>query len=141
VSDHRGKAPQGADDTPSANRAVVAGRIREARKLAGLSQGQVAKLLGLHRPSVSEIEAGNRRVAVEEIKTLADLFDVSVAWLVGEAAATLEADDPKVQLAARELKKLKPAELDNLLSLLAKLRDPDRKTVADRESRARGRKK
>jgi hypothetical protein len=90
---------------------------------------------------VSEIEAGNRRVAAEEIKTLADLFDVSVAWLVGEAAATLEVDDPKVQLAARELKKLKPAELDNLLSLLAKLRDPDRKTGADRESRPKGRKK
>ena len=40
----------------------MAERIREARTLAGLSQGQVAKMMGMHRPSISEIEAGNRRV-------------------------------------------------------------------------------
>ena len=43
-----------------AKRAVIAQRIREARKSAGLSQGQVAKLMGLqHRPIVSEMEAGS----------------------------------------------------------------------------------
>lgn len=37
-------------------RSALAGRLREARKLAGLSQGHVAGILGLHRPSISEIE-------------------------------------------------------------------------------------
>jgi transcriptional regulator with XRE-family HTH domain len=106
-------------------RAVIAGRIREARKMAGLSQGQVAKLMGLHRPTISEIEAGNRRVSGEEISKLAELFDVSVAWLVGDAAETVESDDPKVQLAARELRKLKPKDLDRLLRLLASMRDDE----------------
>lgn len=104
-------------------RAQLAERLKEARKLAGLSQGQVAKLLGLHRPSVSEIEAGNRRVSAEELSQLAELYDVSVAWLMGEAPDTVDAADPRLQLAARELTKLKPDDLERLLKLLAAMRD------------------
>jgi transcriptional regulator with XRE-family HTH domain len=104
-------------------RAQLAVRLREARKLAGLSQGQVAKLLGLHRPSVSEMEAGNRRVSSEELAQLAELYDVSVGWLLGEVADTLDISDPKLQLAARELSKLKPEDLERLLKLLAAMRD------------------
>ena len=43
----------------------IAHRLRMAREMAGLSQGQVAKELGWHRPTVSEIEAGRRRVSAE----------------------------------------------------------------------------
>jgi DNA-binding XRE family transcriptional regulator len=56
------------NDTEAAKRALIARRLKEARKLAGLSQGQVAKMLGLHRPSVSEMEAGNRRVSADELR-------------------------------------------------------------------------
>lgn len=106
----------------SGRRRSVAERIREARKLAGLSQRQVADILGLHRPSVSEMEAGNRRVTAVELAKLAEIFDVSVAWLLGDAPDELEGDDPRLQLAARELSKLKPEDLDRLLRLLAKMR-------------------
>jgi transcriptional regulator with XRE-family HTH domain len=104
-------------------RNLLAERLREARKLAGLSQGQVAKMLGLHRPSISEIEAGNRRVSADELARFAELYDVSVTWLLGEAPDTLDASDPKLQLAARELSKLKPEDLERLLNLLAAMRD------------------
>lgn len=106
-------------------RALIAERIREARKAAGLSQGQVAKMLGLHRPSVSEMEAGNRKVSAEELARLAEIFDVEVSWLVGEAPETLAADDPKLQLAARELLKMKPEDLDRLLRVIAAARRDD----------------
>jgi transcriptional regulator with XRE-family HTH domain len=109
-------------DTETAKRSQIAERLKEARKLAGLSQGQVAKMLGLHRPSVSEMEAGNRRVAADELARLAGIYDVSVAWLLGEAPETLEAQDPRLELAARELTKLKPDDLDRLLKLLAAMR-------------------
>ncbi|RYD65425.1 MAG: XRE family transcriptional regulator, partial [Verrucomicrobiaceae bacterium] len=39
---------------PEAPRNALAGRLREARKLAGLSQGKVAEMLNLHRPTVTE---------------------------------------------------------------------------------------
>lgn len=104
--------------TKSKDSKKIAARIREARKLAGLSQAQVAKFLGIHRPSVSEIEAGNRRVSVEELARLAELFDVSIGWMIGDAPEIAESDDPRVQLAARELNRLKPDDLDRLLKLL-----------------------
>lgn len=113
------------NDTEAARRPLLVERLKEARKLAGLSQGHVAKILGLHRPSVSEMEAGNRRVSATELARLAEIYDVSVAWLLGEAPYTLDAQDPRLELAARELTKLKPDDLDRLLKLLAAMRsDP-----------------
>jgi transcriptional regulator with XRE-family HTH domain len=106
----------------SEKRAIIASRIREARRLAGLSQGQVAKMLGLHRPSVSEMEAGNRSISAEEISKLAEIYDVGASWLLGEGVEKVDIHDDKLQLAARELKKLKPADLDRLLHLLASMR-------------------
>ena len=112
-------------ETEAAKRSLIAERLKEARKLAGLSQGHVAKMRGLHRPSVSEIEAGNRRVSADELARLAGIYDVNVAWLLGEAPDTLDAQDPRLELAARELTKLKPDDLDRLLKLLAAMRsDP-----------------
>lgn len=98
-----------------AKRTEIAERIRAAREQAGLSQGQVAKILSLQRPTISEIEAGRRRVSAEELAELAETFDVSVEWLVLGTAAVA---DPKVELAARELGKLKSEDLDMVLKLL-----------------------
>ena len=106
----------------SVHRAQIALRLKEARKLAGLSQGHVAKILGMHRPSVSEMEAGNRRVSADELTRLAEIYDVSVLWLLGEAPEILDAHDPRLELAARELSKLKPDDLERLLRLLAAMR-------------------
>lgn len=107
----------------SAKRSQIAERLKEARKLAGLSQGHVAKMLGLHRPSVSEMEAGKRRVSAEELARLAEIYDVSLVWLLGDAPGTIDAQDPRLELAARELSKLKPEDLERLLKLLAAMRN------------------
>ena len=102
---------------------ALGGRLREARKLAGLSQGQVASILNLHRPSVSEIESGNRRVSAQEISKFAEIYDVSTAWLLGNTADALSVNDPRLELAARELAKLRPDDLSKLLKLLAAMRN------------------
>ena len=105
---------------PDPRRALVADRLRAARKMAGLSQGQVAKELGLHRPSVTESEAGRRRVSAEELGRLAELYKVDVAWLAGEDRGDKHRD--RVELAARELAKLDKDDLDRVLELLSALR-------------------
>lgn len=97
-------------------------RLRIAREQAGLSQGQVARLLGLHRPSISEIEAGRRKVSAEELLELARIYDVNIAWLAGEESPAEAGFDARIQLAARELAKLSKKDLNSLLSLLATLR-------------------
>ena len=103
----------------------VAERLRLAREQAGLSQGQVARLLGKHRPTISEIEAGRRRVSAEEIGMFADIYEVSATWLLGRESDSAELDD-RVQLAARELAKLRPDDLDRVLTLLGTMREPRR---------------
>lgn len=100
----------------------IAERLRLAREQAGLSQGQVAKLVGKHRPTISEIEAGRRRVSAEEVGEFADIYEVSVSWLLGREADSTELQD-RVQLAARELAKLRPDDLDRVLSLLGSMRE------------------
>lgn len=109
-------------DQENSKRTLVAERLREARKMAGLSQGQVAKILSLHRPTISEIEAGNRKVSVEELTRFSEIYEVSISWLLGDSPEQLEKNDPKLQLAARELSKLKPDDLDRLLRILASMR-------------------
>ena len=106
-------------------RVAIAGRLRAARIQAGLSQGQVAKLLDFQRPTVTEIEAGRRKVSAEELARLADIYDVSVSWLATEET---EVADPAVELAARELAKLKKHDLDNVLRLLRTLRKAEGST-------------
>src|SRR5437867_2737333 len=104
---------------------IIAARVREARRLAGLSQGQVAKLMNLHRPSITEAEAGRRNFTAAEMAKLAEIYDVKVSWLIGEDAERLDVHDDRVQLAARELKKLKSEDLDRLLQILASMREQD----------------
>lgn len=102
-------------------RMALAERLRTAREMAGLSQGQVAKKLGLHRPSVSEMEAGRRRVSAEELAELADLYAVDVSWLASGEAVPDE-HQARVELAARELFKLREEDLDRVLKVLSVLR-------------------
>lgn len=68
-------------------RQVVRQRLREARQLAGLSQGDVARMLKMHRPTISEIEAGRRSVSAEEIVRFADVYHVGIEWLFGRDRA------------------------------------------------------
>lgn len=99
-----------------ATREAIAARVRTARELAGLSQGQVARLLGLHRPTVSEIEAGRRSIKAEELGELAQLYGVSIKWLSGGPDGD---DHPRnAMLAARELSRLSSADLERLIGII-----------------------
>lgn len=93
-------------------------RLRSAREMAGLTQAQVAKMMNLHRPSISEMEAGRRKVSSEELSIIAEIYGVSIAWLT----STEDKIDPRIELAARELSNLKPEDLERVLRLLSALR-------------------
>lgn len=96
----------------NSDREKIAARLKDARVLAGLSQAQAADKLGLQRPAISEIEAGNRKVSAEEIIQFSNLYKVATSWLL------LEDDTEELKFAARELNKLKPADRKKLLEVL-----------------------
>lgn len=104
------------------NQAELASRLRFARESAGLTQGQVAKLLSLHRPTISEIEAGRRKVAAAELSKLADVYGVPVDWLLSGGAGRDDLDDSLVEMAARELSKLKKEDFERVMKVVRMLR-------------------
>ena len=106
--------------TEPGDRNKLAEKLKTARTQAGLSQQEVANLLGLKRPAISEIEAGRRNVRAEELNRLADIYHVRAEWLLSEDRDELS---PKIEIAARKLANLKADELDQILTLLDSLKD------------------
>ena len=97
------------------DRDKIAKRLKEARLQSGLKQEQAAKLLKIQRPTISEIEAGRRKVSAEEIIRFADLYKVSSSWLLLEDNDEI---DPGLMFAARELEKYKEEDIKKLLDIL-----------------------
>lgn len=62
----------------------LARRIRSAREACGLTQGQVADTLDVSRPTVAQIEAGNRAVSSLELDELAHLFGRDIREFVAQ---------------------------------------------------------
>jgi transcriptional regulator with XRE-family HTH domain len=60
-------------------------RIKQIRESLGLSQQALAEKLGVSRPSISQIENGERKVCAEELKRLAGIFNLSVDALLDPA--------------------------------------------------------
>jgi transcriptional regulator with XRE-family HTH domain len=99
-------------------REQIASRLRSARKAIGLSQGQVAKRLRVHRPTISEIEAGRRRVAAEELAQLAEIYGVPLEWFTSESHAE---EDRSLIVAIQLLRALKHEDLDRVITWLARM--------------------
>ena len=59
------------------------GIVLEKRKDAGLSQGQVAKLIGIERSSYTHIELG-RMPSIKTAKALAALFRCTIDEILSE---------------------------------------------------------
>jgi len=77
----------------------------------------------MHRPTISEIEAGRRKVSAEELVIFAQLYGVSVEWITNTVGSSEH--EAHIQLAARKLSKLKPEDLEKVLQLLSALRMED----------------
>jgi transcriptional regulator with XRE-family HTH domain len=73
--------PASLDDS---ERKKMGARLREAREYVGLSQDEVAKTLSIPRTALSNIETGQRRIDVLELKKLARLYKRPVEYFTGE---------------------------------------------------------
>lgn len=71
-------------------RKQIAQRLREAREAVGFSQAYVAERLRVHRPTISEIEAGRRAVSSEELYRFAELYAMPISELLADTKPTVE---------------------------------------------------
>jgi transcriptional regulator with XRE-family HTH domain len=105
-------------------REIMASRLTIARKNAGLSQAQVAAMLGLQRPAISEIEAGRRKVTAEELVQFSNIYKTGLGWLAGEDVDKADPVRDQLQLAARNIAHLDPADLEKVIALLSSIAPP-----------------
>ena len=61
----------------------VTHRIKNVRKIKKMSGTSVAKKLGISSPYYYDIEKGKRKLSSDLASKLADIFDVSVDYLLG----------------------------------------------------------
>lgn len=64
------------------NYKAIGVRIKAARARKGVTQGYIAKLIGLSTPHISNIETGNTKLGLPTIIHLANVLDVSVDELL-----------------------------------------------------------
>jgi len=130
---------------------ILGQRLREAREAVGMSQAQAAAAIGKARPTISMIEAGERKVSSVELSLLARLYGHAVGEFLVEkfdAANVLnslfraslgEALQPVMLEAARDCLEI-GRELRNLESLLGVARlgggGPPLRTAPPAENRA-----
>lgn len=62
---------------------VFATRLKEERKKAGLTQAQVADMLGITRSAYTQYETEKTQPTLETAAKLADILKTSVDYLIG----------------------------------------------------------
>lgn len=65
-------------------------KIKEYRIKKGLSQEQIAKAIGVSRPTYTSIEAGKQELSLDEAKKLATLFAIGVDELLSGAIPDIQ---------------------------------------------------
>lgn len=108
-------------DADSVNRRNLSVRLRKSREYLGLSQGEVARYLGIHRSALSNIENGQRRVDALELKKLAELYKQPVGFFTGEQLVEEGLPDEVAHL-ARAAKALSQQDIGELTRFAEYLR-------------------
>lgn len=57
-------------------------KVKEQRRLQGLSQEQLAEKAGVHRTYVGMIERGEKNITLTNIKKFADALEISISELM-----------------------------------------------------------
>lgn len=88
---------------------VFPSRLKEARKDAGYTQAEIAKIIKIQRQTLASYEIGRTEPDIEILKRLAEFYCVSADWLLGTGRPKTEKESiPEESFAGR----LKKARLD-----------------------------
>ena len=69
---------------------ILANRLKEARKKSGYNQIDAAKKLGISNGTLSGYERNYRDPDTDILKKMADLYEVSVDWLLGHEVKDID---------------------------------------------------
>jgi len=78
-------------------------KTAELRMRAGISQQRLAEMLGVSRPTITQIENGKRKVSVNELVKLSEIFNLSVDNLL-----CLKGEPEVILAESQKVKKVEP---------------------------------
>jgi transcriptional regulator with XRE-family HTH domain len=81
-------------------------RIRGLRKEAGISQNRLAEMLGVSRPTITQMETGERKVSIDELVRLSEIFDLSIEGMLslGKEPEVILARSKKGEKAVQQIR-------------------------------------
>jgi len=92
----------------------IGSRIKESRDEVGMSQLELAKALGFDSATaISLIEAGERRISVELLETVASIFHKDIKFFLGQEKETAD-----IKVALRADKELNPEEEKQIMDFI-----------------------
>ncbi len=98
---------------PKEDRYKLGERLKSEREYLGLSQEEVSKMIRIPRSALSSIELGQRGIDALELKALAEIYKLPMAYLTGET--TIKRDIPEdIAHLARAVKKLSKTDREEL---------------------------
>ncbi len=131
------KVNQGAVELKTAEQSVerwtkeIGGRLREARKRAGLVQEDVAKQLGLSIEGYSSMERGKRLIGLEYLLALPSILGCKISDLLPDSVVTDydrdRARDPLLDEIVRNWKELPQFVREGLVLTVRAARGEERK--------------
>lgn len=99
-------------------------RLRGFRMKKKLSLQQLADLIGASKGHVWDLEQGNtKNPSLELLTELSRALEVPIKDLVGEGEEAATGDDAKLAPLFRDLRGLKPEQLDLIRTMTEKLRE------------------
>lgn len=72
---------------------LIGERLKLARKIAGLTQSEVADRLDIKRNSYSQIEIGRNTLSIDYLMVLSEVFEKPVSYLLGFGTDELNSDE------------------------------------------------
>jgi Predicted transcriptional regulators len=82
-------------------------RLKTLRLESGYTQKQLAKLIGISYQSLQKYEKGINKPRLSRLEEIAELFDVSVSYLLGETDIRSQSNLDKAIVLSRRLKDLR----------------------------------
>ncbi len=99
---------------------ILGGKVKSLREKAGLNQSDFAQKIGVSRPTVSQIESGERKLNPDELLSISRLFNISVDFLLniekepqvvieqkGEVKQHIQRNDIRISVPQKNLEKFK----------------------------------
>lgn len=89
-------------------------RLKELRKMRKWKQNDVAQILSCSQSVYSRYESGVRQPSLDIIKKLADIYDVSVDYLMGYNSSSVSVFESKTELYGEKQSVTKDTSVNNV---------------------------